>query len=115
MPKLNEEQDQYYGGSTDRPIAVPITVDPANLDSIGLVVEALNAEGYRNVYKEYSMKKGGRATISMLPGSFIPFFQRLRQAQARRPDAAALSRHAGSRCPCVEYIFPLAAVRICTA
>ena len=45
MPKLNEEQDQYYGGSTDRPIAVPITVDPANLDSIGLVVEALNAEG----------------------------------------------------------------------
>ena len=50
MPKLNEEQDQYYGGSTDRPIAVPITVDPANLDSIGLVVEALNAEGYRNVY-----------------------------------------------------------------
>ena len=50
MPKLNEAQDQYYGGSTDRPIAVPITVDPANLDSIGLISEALNAEGYKNVY-----------------------------------------------------------------
>ena len=50
MPKLNEVQDRYYGGSTDRPIAVPITVDPGNLDGIGIIVEALNAEGYKNVY-----------------------------------------------------------------
>ncbi len=52
MPKFDEKQDTYYGGSTDRPIAVPITA--ANqLDAIGLVSEALNAEGYKQVYPAY--------------------------------------------------------------
>ncbi|MBO4931370.1 MAG: hypothetical protein J6I42_04225 [Clostridia bacterium] len=53
MPKLEESQDQYYGGSTDRPIAVPITVQTTNMDNLGIVVEALNAEGYKNVYPAF--------------------------------------------------------------
>ncbi len=52
MPKFDEKQDTYYGGSTDRPIAVPITASE-NLDAIGLVSEALNAEGYKQVYPAY--------------------------------------------------------------
>jgi len=53
MPKLDESQDQYYGGATDRPIAVPITVQKENMDNIGIVTEALNAEGYKNVYPAF--------------------------------------------------------------
>ncbi len=52
MPKLDDTQDAYYGGSTDRPIAVPITVQ-ADLENIGIVIEALNAEGYKQVYPAY--------------------------------------------------------------
>ena len=52
MPKLDEQQDGYYGGSTDRPIAIPITA-AANLDKIGLITEALNAEGYKQVFPAY--------------------------------------------------------------
>ncbi len=52
MPKFDANQDTYYGGSTDRPIAVPITAE-ANLDAIGLISEALNAEGYKQVYPAY--------------------------------------------------------------
>ncbi|MBQ4591745.1 MAG: hypothetical protein IJB20_06890 [Clostridia bacterium] len=53
MPKLNETQDTYYGGSTDRPIVVPITVQAENMENIGIVVEALNAEGYKQVYPAF--------------------------------------------------------------
>ncbi|MGM9626278.1 MAG: hypothetical protein ACI3XM_11305 [Eubacteriales bacterium] len=52
MPKLDETQTQYYGGSTDRPLAVPITAE-SHLDTIGIIIEALNAEGYRQVYPAY--------------------------------------------------------------
>lgn len=52
MPKLDESQDQYYGGSTDRPIAVPITVQ-SPMENVGIVIEALNAEGYKQVYPAY--------------------------------------------------------------
>jgi hypothetical protein len=52
MPKLDETQDQYYGGSTDRPIVVPTTASD-DLDNIGIVIEALNAEGYKQVYPAY--------------------------------------------------------------
>lgn len=51
MPKLDESQDQYYGGSTDRPIAVPITLQ--NLEAAGIVIEAMNAEGYKQVFPAY--------------------------------------------------------------
>ncbi len=52
MPKYDETQTEYFGGSTDRPIAVPITAEP-HLEKIGLVSEALNAEGYKQVYPAY--------------------------------------------------------------
>ena len=52
MPKLDETQDQYYGGSTDRPLVVPTTASD-RLDHIGIVIEALNAEGYKQVYPAY--------------------------------------------------------------
>ena len=53
MPKLDETQEHYYGGSTDRPIVVPITVQKDYLENIGIVVEALNAEGYKQVYPAF--------------------------------------------------------------
>jgi len=52
MPKMDEKQDGYYGGSTDRPLAIPITA-AAHLDTTGLVTEALNAEGYKKVFPAY--------------------------------------------------------------
>lgn len=52
MPKLDETQDRYYGGSTDRPIVVPTTAYD-RLDNIGIIIEALNAEGYKQVYPAY--------------------------------------------------------------
>lgn len=52
MPKLDEAQSQYYGGMTDRPYAVPVTAHE-NIDKIGLIIEALSAEGYRTVYPAY--------------------------------------------------------------
>ncbi len=52
MPKLDENQTQYFGGCTDRPLAIPITAD-SHLDTTGLIVEALSAEGYRQVFPAY--------------------------------------------------------------
>lgn len=52
MPKLDETQDEYYAGCTDRPCVVPITADP-HLDETGLIIEALSAEGYRQVFPAY--------------------------------------------------------------
>ena len=52
MPKLDEQQDGYYGGSTDRPLAIPITAQ-AHLETTGMITEALNAEGYKKVFPAY--------------------------------------------------------------
>lgn len=52
MPKLDENQSQYYGGMTDRPYGVPVTAHE-NIDKIGLIIEALSAEGYKTVYPAY--------------------------------------------------------------
>ncbi len=51
MPKFDEAQDDYYSGSFDRPLVVPTTAQ--NLENIGIVTEALNAEGYKQVYPAY--------------------------------------------------------------
>lgn len=51
IPKIDETQENYYGGCTDRPIAVPITV--TDLDMTGIIVEALNFEGYKRVFPAY--------------------------------------------------------------
>lgn len=52
MPKLDENQAVYYSGCTDRPLAVPITAS-SHLDKTGLIIEALSAEGYRQVFPAY--------------------------------------------------------------
>ena len=52
MPKLSESDDGYYGAAFDRPFVVPTTAE-GNLDTIGLIVEALNAEGYKQVFPAY--------------------------------------------------------------
>ena len=52
MPKLDEMQDGYYGGSTDRPLAIPVTA-MSHLETTGLVTEALNVEGYKLVFPAY--------------------------------------------------------------
>lgn len=52
MPKLDESQDDYYGAAFDRPFVVPTTAGD-NLDNIGLIIEALNAEGYKQVFPAY--------------------------------------------------------------
>lgn len=51
MPLLDESNDTYYGGSTDRQIGVPITVTA--IDTVGIVTEALNFEGYKRVFPAY--------------------------------------------------------------
>jgi len=52
MPKYDENQDSYYAGSTDRPLAIPTTALP-NIDTVGIIVEALNYEGYKQVFPAY--------------------------------------------------------------
>lgn len=52
MPKLDETQSVYYGGMTDRPYGIPVTASE-NIDKVGLIVEALSAEGYKTVYPAY--------------------------------------------------------------
>ena len=47
MPKLNEVQENYISGSTDRPYAVPVTA--RNDERLGIVIEAMSAEGYKQV------------------------------------------------------------------
>ncbi len=51
MPKMDESQDAYYGGSFDRPLVVPTTAQ--NLENLGIITEALNAEGYKQVYPAF--------------------------------------------------------------
>ncbi|MCL2518745.1 MAG: hypothetical protein FWF15_09300 [Oscillospiraceae bacterium] len=53
MPKLDESQAEFYGGCNDRPCAVPVTVKKENLDKIGIIIEAMSAEGYRKVFPAY--------------------------------------------------------------
>lgn len=51
MPKLDVSQDEYYSGSFDRPLVIPTTAQ--NLDNLGIITEALNAEGFKQVYPAY--------------------------------------------------------------
>ncbi len=51
MPKLDENQSEYYSGCTDRPIVIPKT--NSNHENTGLMLEAMSAEGYRTVLPAY--------------------------------------------------------------
>ena len=52
MPKLDASGEGYYGAAFDRPFVVPTTAED-RLDTIGIVIEALNAEGYKQVFPAY--------------------------------------------------------------
>ena len=47
IPKLNELQENYISGSTDRPYAIPVTAQ--NDEQLGIIIEAMSAEGYKQV------------------------------------------------------------------
>ena len=47
IPKLNELQADYISGSTDRPYAIPVTAQ--NDERLGIIIEAMSAEGYKQV------------------------------------------------------------------
>ncbi len=51
IPKYDENQDHYIGPCTDRLTFVPVTVQ--NLDRTGVLLEALNYNGYRYVLPTY--------------------------------------------------------------
>ena len=50
MPKM-DGQSEYYAGYTDRPYAVPATAQ--NLERTGIIIEAMSAEGYKQVLPAY--------------------------------------------------------------
>ena len=50
MPKMEGQKD-YIAGCTDRPLAVPNTA--ANLERTGIIIEAMSAEGYKQVLPAY--------------------------------------------------------------
>ena len=52
MPKLDESQKSYGAGATDRPIVVPNTAED-RADMVGIITEALNIEGSKQVYPAY--------------------------------------------------------------
>lgn len=52
MPKLDESEKAYGAGATDRPIVIPTTAED-KVDFVGIVTEALNIEGYKQVYPAY--------------------------------------------------------------
>ncbi|NLB16779.1 MAG: hypothetical protein GX827_08260 [Clostridiales bacterium] len=47
IPKYDELQEDYISGSTDRPVAVPISIDDPEF--VGCIIEAMTAEGWRLV------------------------------------------------------------------
>lgn len=58
FPLLDDTQKDYIGACTDRLLFVPITVQ--DLEQTGILIEALNYEGYRHVlptYQENTLKK----------------------------------------------------------
>ena len=63
MPMLDEIQGDYVSGCVDNPICIPLTSaydnSPEALERLGVVIEAMSAEGYRTVqpaYKDIALK-----------------------------------------------------------
>jgi len=50
-PKLDESQQEYYAGYTDRYFVIPFTCSDA--DYVGTILESMSAEGYRQVTPAY--------------------------------------------------------------
>ena len=53
FPKLDENQETYYAGMTNKPLAIPVTVPEENRENVMLITEALNIEGYHTVFPAY--------------------------------------------------------------
>ena len=55
FPKFDENQESYKGGAMDRfsVLCVPKTVKEEDLEMVGIITEALNAESYRILYPAY--------------------------------------------------------------
>lgn len=51
FPKYDENQEDYISFYTDRFFVIPATAQ--NVDTIGLLLEAMSAEGYREIYPAY--------------------------------------------------------------
>lgn len=51
MPKLDELQEYYISGSTDRPYGIPVT--STNDELLGIIIEAMSAEGYKQIRPAY--------------------------------------------------------------
>ncbi len=51
FPKLDDTQEDYISFYTDRFFVIPVTAQ--NVDTIGLLLEAMSAEGYRTIYPAY--------------------------------------------------------------
>lgn len=62
LPMLDESAGQYYSGTTDRPISVPVICE--NEDRTGAVIEAMAIAGYETILPAYrdSALKGRYAT-----------------------------------------------------
>ncbi len=52
LPKMDEEQKNYYGGSVDNPVVIPITTK--DMERTGAIIEAMSAEGYKKVQPAYT-------------------------------------------------------------
>ena len=52
MPKADEMQTDYYGGSVDKPVVIPITNTVT--ERTGIIIEAMSAEGWRRVQPAYT-------------------------------------------------------------
>lgn len=51
MPMMDESVGQYYSGTTDRPISVPVTA--SDTDMIGYIIEAMAIAGYEKILPAY--------------------------------------------------------------
>ncbi len=53
FPKLDENQDSYFAGMTNKPCAIPVTVPEELREKVCTITEALNIEGYHTVFPAY--------------------------------------------------------------
>lgn len=53
VPKYDENQAEYISTFLDYPFFVPNTQGPEQLDVTGLLIEALSAEGYKQIFPAY--------------------------------------------------------------
>lgn len=53
MPKYDVNQDNYYVSCVDHPMVIPNNQTEEQLDRTGMIIEAMSAEGYKNIIPAY--------------------------------------------------------------